>query len=698
MSRYAKLSDFPIMSSLQSSNYEKIIIIQLLAYLFLFNIDVTLRVSHFSGRFHQHRQIINLGKDQVRQAIYLNDDYCLMALNKNQLLLTDVSLQGDTTHVLSDKNDNSDIILMRVFNNEMNLLTLHSNGTLKLWSLRQLLSARDNLCGSRQKVQPLGLESSTKSAYAKESQSFKQLVNNIFNRPRSSNAGHNISAFYLDEIPERRDTVRIQLHVAFVNGEICICDWNEKEEKFQKSCIPFLTTKQHNVRCFAKVLNRFYILCTDRYKLTVWDLQNGSKVIMNDEYAHPPAVAVAMETYIERKNVSQQTVILLIHKDNVWKLSFEHADYSVIKTLEPQALPFYDMCLPPITCSKLSNDKRYLILGTEKGVVVYDLKLSKPVLRSNFSEHIVCVDVFDLMNPIYKYIVLCGAEGKNVVNVHTLQCIEKNSISWVHHEQEDNTINTYAQLEPHVYLRPLLKKSEDGRSLYAVDTKERIHQIQMDVDHDSGRRGSVVNWSIISTPKMQEANHITALCVGKDDTVYTGYNDGVIKNISDNKTLPHVNKERINYLKMINSKILIASDSNYTNIYLLFENNTYNTISISYSTMYAQLFKENYVLLFLDRGVIVSILCNFLKLSKNCKSYLISFKYFDLRQIHTITLLETLLETLEEFEESVGGFDLRDNILYWASKYGKIMVSHIRWNSFAVINLTNHYLSLFLGF
>lgn len=540
-----------------------------------------------------------------------------MALNKNQLLLTDVSLQGDTTHVLSDKNDNIDIILMRVFNNEMNLLTLHSNGTLKLWSLRQLLSARDNLCGSRQKVQPLGLERGTKRG-TKESQSFKQLVNDIFI------GSSNISAFYLDEIPERRDTVKIQLHVAFVNGEICICDWNEEEERFKKSSIPVLTTKQHNVRCFAKVLKRFYILCTDRYMLTVWDLQNSSKVIMNNQYAQKTAVAVSMETYIERKNVSQQTVILIIIKDNVWKLVFEHADYYVIKTLEPQALPFYDMHLPPITCSKLSNDKRYLILGTEKGVVVYDLKLSKPVLRSNFSEHIVCVDVFDLMDPIYKYVVLCGAEGKYVVNVHTLQCIEKNSISWVHHEQEDNSINTHAQLEPNVYLRPLLKKSEDGRSLYAVDTKERIHQIQMNVDHDSGRRGSFVNWSIISTPKMQEANHITALCVGKDDTVYTGYNNGVIKNISDNITLPHVNKECINYLKMINSKILIASDSNFTNICLLSENNTYKPISISYSTMYARLFEENYVLLFLDREVIVSTLFDFLKLLKNCKSYLIS--------------------------------------------------------------------------
>lgn len=501
---------------------------------------------------------------------------------------------------------------MRVFNNEMNFLTFHSNGSLKVWSLRQLLSARDNMRVSRQKVQR-----GTRTAYAKELESFKQFVNSAYKPKNSRNAKYNISAFYLDEIKERRDTVKIQLHVAFVNGDICIFDWNGEEEEFQQSNL--LETKQGNVRCLVKVLKRFYILCTEKCKLTVWNLQNSANELKNDQYAQPSDLPVAMETYIERtKNVSQ-TILLLIHNKSVWKLCFEHADYNVINTLKPEALQFVDICLAPITCGKLSNDKRYLILGTIKGVIVYDLKLSKPVLRSNVSEQIVCVDVFDLMESTYKYIVLCGAEGKYVVNVHTLQCIEKNSISWVH--QEDISTNIHAQLEPNVYLRPLLKKSKDGRSLYTLDNQERIHQIQMDVDHNSGRRGSISNWSIILTPKMQKENPITALCVGQKGTVYTGYDNGIIKNISDNKTLSEIDNEYINYLKEINSEILIASNRIYTKIVLLSKDNTHNIIHVAYNTLYARLYEEYYVLLFLNREVMVSILCAFLKLLINHKSY-----------------------------------------------------------------------------
>lgn len=553
-------------------------------------------ISFFSGRFHQHRQIINLGKDQVQHAIYLNDDFCLMALNTSELLLTDVSLQGDLTHVLSDKNDDSSIIEMRVFNNEKHLLTLHSNGTLKLWSLHQLLSSRDDMLGSRQKVQPPKVDWTTST----RSHSYKQFVNGAVRRSISSSVEQNISAFYLDEIDERHDAVTIQLHVAFVNGDICICNWDDKEEKFQQSHIPILNTKEQHVRCFAKILKRFYVLCTANRRLTFWNLQNGE---LKHRYLVKPNSPISMEIYIERSNNNSHTshtALLLIHKDGVLKLRYEHAAF-IEETPEPEALPIFTA---PITCGKLSQDNRYLILGTQKGIIVYDLKLSKSLLPSNVSENIVCVDVFDVFD---KYIVLCGAKGKHVVNVHTLKSIDKDTITWVHHEHEDNMIYSQAQLEPDVYLRPLLKKSEDGGSLYAVDSKARIHQIPMEVDHSMGRRGSIANWSIIATQKIGLEIYITALCVGQDDTVYTGYSNGDIINISENKNLAQdeYRLESINYLKAINSEILIASSHNKTLIFML---SKAQPIPVSSYTLYARLFQNSYVLLFIEQEVIVSIL------------------------------------------------------------------------------------------
>ncbi|KAH8420972.1 hypothetical protein KR222_000289, partial [Zaprionus bogoriensis] len=598
------------------------------------------------GRFHQHRQIINLGKDQARHAMYLDDDFCVIALSTNELLLTDVSLQGDTTYVLSDEKDSSDVIKMSVFNNQMHLLTLHSNGSLKLWSLRPVLPSRDDLCGSLQKVQPARHCRSTR--YTK-CNCYEQLVNSAVRRSISSNTEQNISAFYLDEMDGRREGAMIQLHVVFVNGDICICDWDAKDERFQQSRTPILKTRQQEVRCIAKVLKLFYVLCTADCRLTVWNLRNGSNDKMRQDYAPTKDAAVAMETYIEQCNDgSRYTLLYLIHKQSVWRLKYKHADYNTIDTLEPEPLAFTDMQPAVITCGKLSHDGRYLILGTHEGVIVYDLKCSKTVLRSNVSEHIVCVDVYDLVGPYFKYIVLCGAEGKNVVNVHTLQRIDKDAITWVHHEHEDSYTSGQAQLEPDVYLRSLLKMSDDGESLYAVDSKARIHQIQMEVGHNLERRGSrgEANWSTIATPKMGVDNTITTLCVGQDDTIYAGYCNGLIINITDNRILPQQYfSEPIDYLKEINSSILIASDSSSKT--LIFMLSKMNMIKLLTYTMYARLYQEHYVLLFIPSGVI----------------------YFDIRRMPESIEIQSLVG-----DDQLVGFDLKDNLLYLAFRDSAVTV------------------------
>lgn len=537
---------------------------------------------HFSGRFHQHRQIINLGEHQVQRAIYLNDDFCLMALNTSELLLTDVSLQGDLTHVLSDKNDQSSIIKMRVFNNEKHLLTLHSNGALKLWSLHQLLSSRDDMLGSRQKVQPPKVDWTTETG----SHSYKQFVNVVI--PRSVDL--NITAFYLD-------AVTIELHVAFGNGDIYIFNWDDTNEEFEMSHTPKLETKKKGVCCFAMIPNCFYVVCTAS-ELTGWNSHNSScRYTINQNSIQS---AISMEIYSEKSfdNIRKVHIVLLIHKNGVCKLTYEH-DPNMPPKLED--LPIFTA---PITCGKLSEDNRYLILGTEKGIIVYDLKRSKSLLPSNVSENIVCVDVFKVNDKLY--IVLCGAKGKNVVNVHTLS-IDKDTVTWVHHEHEDNLIYSQAQLEPDVYLRSLLKKSEDGRSLYAVDTKARIHQIPMEVHQKTGHRGNIANWSIIATQKIGPEIEITALCVGQDDTVYTGYSNGIIININENKKLPQGEYclKRISYLKEINSEIIIASSYDET---LIFALSKPKKIGLPFCTFYARLFKNSYVILFMEQKVLVSIL------------------------------------------------------------------------------------------
>ncbi|XP_034104469.1 uncharacterized protein LOC117568159 isoform X1 [Drosophila albomicans] len=546
------------------------------------------------GRFHQHREIINLGQHEIRHAVYLDDDYCLMALSSQQLLLTDVSLAGDTTRLLSDENDPSDIIEMRVFNKQLHLLTLHKNGSLKLWSLKELLPPRAE-CGSCLAVRPPRLAQVPKHS---KPHCYEQLVNTAIKRFTGSKF---ISAFYLDENVRAGD-YSIQLHVAFDDGDFCILNWADRDRKFVKSQTPILLTKQKDVRYFSKIFNRFYVVWSDKCNLTFWNLKNASNET-EQEYAPPKQKALAMEKYMERlDDGTQYTILMIIYQCSVWRFKFKHAEYvENLNSLEVEALPFSETIPATITCGKLSTDGRYLILGTEEGLVVYDLKYPYSLLRSNVSERIVCVDVYDLNESILKYIVLCGAKGKHFVHVHTLRSKETDTITWMHHvdESDDQLKDRNTMGRAHLYLHPLMERSDDG-TVYVVDSRMRIHQIQP-LERRSTRRSSVANWSTIVAPHMECGKYITALSVSKDGDIYGGYNNGDIINITKNETLLSDDlKSSVDYLKEIESLKLIAScrDSCQTVIFSLSIPD--NRINFDFYTIYARLFHDDFLLLFTD--------------------------------------------------------------------------------------------------
>ncbi|XP_032586445.1 uncharacterized protein LOC6581185 isoform X3 [Drosophila mojavensis] len=551
------------------------------------------------GQSNPHRQIINLGKHQVRHAIYLDDDYCLMALSNQQLLLTDVSLDGDVSYLLSDNNDLYDIVEMCVFNKHKHLLTLYSNGSLKLWSLQHLLRRRNTDSSVRPRL----------GQVAKHSKIFcnVKFVNNDVQRLTNTSADQKICSFFLEEKDDEDENIFIQLHVAFNNGDICICDWENKEEKFKQSHTPILKTQQRKLRCFSKLMDRFYVLCTVDCKLTVWDLRRGSK---ETEHDFGNEEALKMETYIDKNE--DYTMLLLIFKSRVWQLRFKHSDNN--STIVKKPLHFTDMDAVSITCGKLSKDGRYLVLGTVQGLIVYDLKVFDSVLRSNISEHIICLDIYDLNSPKLKYIVLCGAAGKSILHLYTLRNIpanENQSITWAHKAKRESysnntTVDLQSYLEPNVYLRPLLIKCNND-TLLAVDSRSRIHKIQIE-DGES-------HWSMITTPLMDRNSHITALCTCKNNNIFAGYSNGVIFNISKNeKLLQEYSTNQVDYINMINSTILITSSktsSKYATLIFNLSKLEMNTasssiwpIKLSKYTMSARLFNEHFLLIFTENGVI----------------------------------------------------------------------------------------------
>ncbi|XP_032571483.1 uncharacterized protein LOC6609536 isoform X2 [Drosophila sechellia] len=555
------------------------------------------------GRFHQHRQIINLGNNEGRHAVYLHNDFCLMALASGQILLTDVSLEGEDTYLLRDEIDSSDILRMAVFNQQKHLITLHSNGSVKLWALWPDCPGRLRSGGSKQ-----------------------QLVNSVVKRCLiGSYANLKIVAFHLNEdagLPE----ANIQLHVAFSNGDVNILNWDGQDQMFKLSHVPVLKTMQSGIRCFVQVLKRYYVVCTSNCTLTVWDLTNGS-----GDTPELPGFNVdndtplALDVFDEKVKTA---TVLLIFKYSVWRLNFLPGPWVDLQS-EAVQLPEGSF----ITCGKRSTDGRYLLLGTSEGLIVYDLKISDPVLRSNVSEHIECVDIYELFDPVYKYIVLCGAKGKQVVHVHTLRSVtgsnsyQNREIAWVH-SADEISIMTKACLEPNVYLRSLMDMTRERTQILAVDSKERIHLIETVISSSSA-------WSTITPTHAASNCKINAISAFNDKQIFVGYVNGMIIDVNHDAALPQqFIEEPIDYLKQVSPNFLVASahSAQKTVIFQLGkidlpQPNDQWPLMLDVSTKYASLQEGRYIILFSDHGVCHVDIANtaaFVK-PKDSEEYIVGF-------------------------------------------------------------------------
>ncbi|EDX07439.1 GD11239 [Drosophila simulans] len=555
------------------------------------------------GRFHQHRQIINLGNNEGRHAVYLHNDFCLMALASGQILLTDVSLEGEDTYLLRDEIDSSDILRMAVFNQQKHLITLHSNGSVKLWALWPDCPGRLRSGGSKQ-----------------------QLVNSVVKRCLiGSYANLKIVAFHLNEdagLPE----ANIQLHVAFSNGDVNILNWDGQDQMFKLSHVPVLKTMQSGIRCFVQVLKRYYVVCTSNCTLTVWDLTNGSGDTpelpgFNVENDTP----LALDVFDEKVKTA---TVLLIFKYSVWRLNFLPGPWVDLQS-EAVQLPEGSF----ITCGKRSTDGRYLLLGTSEGLIVYDLKISDPVLRSNVSEHIECVDIYELFDPVYKYIVLCGAKGKQVVHVHTLRSVtgsnsyQNREIAWVH-SADEISVMTKACLEPNVYLRSLMDMTRERTQILAVDSKERIHLIETAISSNSA-------WSTITPTHAASNCKINAISAFNDKQIFVGYVNGMIIDVNHDAALPQqFIEEPIDYLKQVSPNFLVASahSAQKTVIFQLGkidppQPNDQWPLMLDVSTKYASLQEGRYIILFSDHGVCHVDIANtsaFVK-PKDSEEYIVGF-------------------------------------------------------------------------
>lgn len=392
----------------------------------------------------------------------LAEDLCIIVLENNETYMVDISLNCSCDPILIIRESAANIIDISLFGQDNYMLTLDDHGQLRLWHIlsirkRSLTQRRD----STKRFNPLYMCSCPTQI---ETKPCRQHIDDMTLCKRDR-----IVAFHIEmdtEYPEK-----IMLHVALKNGDICVLSWCEEEKEFQRSYVPILQTNFTNIRYMCKILRKYYMLLNNSSSLSFWNLQDCSNVPTSFEWPQHDSSLVSYEVYSD-VGPSPYTHILFVFTDKILSLDFQKQRVTL---LNGELTTLLDNIDYHITCAKLSSDRRYLILGTRTGLVVYDACSKCEILRSIISEYIRCVDVYDLDDNEYKCMVVCGVKNRRILYLLCLRKTSNDSLGWQHNYPQDNFV-----LEEQTNIRLLGQKLfdityADGCSnLIAVDSKNRV--------------------------------------------------------------------------------------------------------------------------------------------------------------------------------------------------------------------------------
>ncbi|XP_021710103.1 uncharacterized protein LOC5567237 isoform X1 [Aedes aegypti] len=92
------------------------------------------------------------------------------------------------------------------------------------------------------------------------------------------------------------------------------------------------------------------------------------------------------------------------------------------------------------TCSAISDDYQYIVLGTTQGISIFSIRDHVEVLRTNISHNILDVDIYSLDDDRYRYILISSSEESgNVINMYSLMVTANNQLVSNQYQLQGNT-------------------------------------------------------------------------------------------------------------------------------------------------------------------------------------------------------------------------------------------------------------------
>lgn len=375
------------------------------------------------------------------------------------------------------------------------------------------------------------------------------------------------------------DSNDLHLFAATKTGEILVYLWIETQKKFELRKSHSFRTNEENIVKILKIHN-YLMTITSSGHASFFNLIDNGRDRHQESFSNEPPIDTYVLPHENHANLIGN--IIIIFASCVYPLSLRQINNKLsVERLNEYNLNKVEQNF--IVCSAITEDSRYLLLGTRKGIIVIEPNTNREILRSSISDSLVSISVCSVEESAVKYVIISATKkSDNVIYLHGV-CDKDNLMQWSTNKidcplnSRDTMVSWFRGMQLFdVHEQIFDEDSSEEFTLVAADFKNLVHTKQ---SKDNFQQ-------TVSLEHFDSSQSVTAISIGLSQK-FIGCENGIVYEIEQNKMEIVSFNEPVKYMKFYDEyNILIASTSRQYCIYTSNKNLKYDSRLIQDTFVY----------------------------------------------------------------------------------------------------------------
>lgn len=352
---------------------------------------------------YHHRQIMKLKKAPVALR-FVKSNIAIIANIDHTIWLNDLSLNYsiEPTQFVGHEARICELHLLLAHH----FLTLDTDGVCKLWTyqLTQIQQRRH----SRSRV-PSCTEDPRRSIRQSRTESFipKYTKKCLKSMENSKTQKHKLTCLLI--VGATIKAQHFTLYGGTESGQILRTIWNTASGQFDDFSVVISIEDIKPIKSIVNIDNSNLLVMSRDGQLSVFMVKTASfhkfPIGMNENSSN----IIAVHMFLIGPKSGKSRVLVVFNK-GVRMVTLPASISPPIKSNDIGTEQMYTTD-DNITCCVLSTDSKYLVLGTSRGIVVYDVEKRLVTLRSSVTDVVTCLDIHGLNSAKYKYRLMCATQN-----------------------------------------------------------------------------------------------------------------------------------------------------------------------------------------------------------------------------------------------------------------------------------------------